>query len=61
MLQKHIPPLSSSAKFKITSYMYKAWVHPCIKIGIDQLKGSKDIERTTHWARKSGLTLKHVT
>ena len=36
---------------------------PCTKFGIDQVKGSKDIERTKHWARKSGLTLtfEHVT
>ena len=36
---------------------------PCTKFGIDQVKGSKDIERTTHWAEKSGLTLTfdHVT
>ena len=35
----------------------------CTKFGIDQVKGSKDIEQTTHWARKSGLTLtfEHVT
>ena len=35
---------------------------PCTKFGIDQVKGSKDTERTTHWAEKSGLTLtfKHV-
>ena len=31
--------------------------NPCTKFGIDQVKRSKDIERTTHWARKSGLTL----
>ena len=33
------------------------------KFGIDQVKGSKDIERTTQWAQKSGLTLtfEHVT
>ena len=37
--------------------------NPCTKFGIDQVKGSKDIKRTTNWARKSGLTLtfKHVT
>ena len=37
--------------------------NPCTKFGIDQLKGSKDIERTTHWTEKSGLTLtfEHVT
>ena len=36
--------------------------NPCTKFCIDQVKGSKDIERTTHWAEKSGLTLtfKHV-
>ena len=30
---------------------------------IDQVKGSKDIERTTQWADKSGLTMtfEHVT
>ena len=52
-----------SAKFKITTYMYKAWLQPCTKFGIDQVKGSKDIEQTAHWARKSGLTLtfEHVT
>ena len=38
-------------------------VNPCTKFGIDQVKGSKDIKRTTHWAEKSGLTLtlEHVT
>ena len=37
--------------------------NPCTKFGIDQVKESKDIEQTAHWARKSGLTLtfKHVT
>ena len=37
--------------------------NPCTKFGIDQVKGSKDIERTTLWAEKSGLTLtfEHVT
>ena len=37
--------------------------NPCAKFGIDQLKGSKDIERTTRWTEKSGLTLtfEHVT
>ena len=29
----------------------------CTKFGIDQEKGSKDIERTTQRAEKSGLTL----
>ena len=49
MFQKHICPLG--AKFKITTNMYK------------EVKGSKDIEQTTHWARKSGLilTFEHVT
>ena len=37
--------------------------NPYTKFGIDQVKGSKDIERTTQWAEKSGLTLtfEHVT
>ena len=37
--------------------------NPCTKFGIDQVQGSKDIERTTQWAEKSGLTLtfEHVT
>ena len=37
--------------------------NPCTKFGIDKVKGSKDIKRTTHWARKSGmyLTFEHVT
>ena len=37
--------------------------NPCTKFGIDQVKGSKNIERTTQWAEKSGLTLtfEHVT
>ena len=37
--------------------------NPCTKFGIDQAKGSKDIERTTQWAEKGGLTLtfEHVT
>ena len=41
----------------------KNWNHlligcnPCTKFGIDQVKGSKDIELTTQWAEKSGLTL----
>ena len=29
----------------------------CTKYGVDQVKGSIDIERTTQWAEKSGLTL----
>ena len=37
--------------------------NPCTNFGIDQVKGSKDIEQTTQWAEKSGLTLtfEHVT
>ena len=37
--------------------------NPCTKFGINQVKGSKDIEWTTQWAQKSGLTLtfEHVT
>ena len=37
--------------------------NPYTKFGIDQVKGSKDIERTTQWDEKSGLTLafEHVT
>ena len=37
--------------------------NPCTKFGIDQVKVSKDIERTTLWDEKSCLTLtfKHVT
>ena len=37
--------------------------NPCTKFGIDQVKGSKDMERTTQWAEKSGLTLtfEHMT
>ena len=37
--------------------------NPCTKFHIDQVKGSKYIERTTLWAQKSGLTLafEHVT
>ena len=31
--------------------------NPCTKFGIDQVKGSKDIKRTTQWAEKSDLTL----
>ena len=31
--------------------------NPYTKFVIDQVKGSKDIERTTQWAEKSGLTL----
>ena len=36
---------------------------PCIKFGINQVKGSEDIKRTTQWSEKSGLTLtfEHVT
>ena len=30
--------------------------NPCTKFGIDQVKGSKDIERITQWAKNSGLT-----
>ena len=62
MFQKHKSPLG--AKFKITTYMCTRYgCNPCTKFGIDQMKGSKDIEQTTHWARKSGLTLtfEHVT
>ena len=37
--------------------------NPCTKFGIDQVNESKDIERTTQLAEKSGLTLtfEHVT
>ena len=37
--------------------------NPCAKFGIDQVKRSKDIERTTQWAEKRGLTLtvEHVS
>ena len=35
--------------------------NPCTKFGIDQVKWSKDIERKTPLAEKSGLTLEHVT
>ena len=37
--------------------------NPCTNFGFDQVKGSKDIERTTQCAEKSGLTLtfEHVT
>ena len=37
--------------------------NPFTKFGIDQVKVSKDIERTTQWAEKSGLTItfEHVT
>ena len=37
--------------------------NPCTKFHIDQVKGSKYIERTTLWAQKTGLTLafEHVT
>ena len=37
--------------------------NPCTKFGIDQVKGSKDIDRTKLWAQKSGLilTFEHVT
>ena len=48
------------AKFKITSYMYNHLLiegNPCTMFGIDQVKDSKDIEWTTQWAEKSGLTL----
>ena len=31
--------------------------NPCTKFGIDQVKGSNDIERTRQWAQKSGLTM----
>ena len=57
--EKYMPPPPLGAKYKITTYMY----NPCTKFGIDQEKGSKDIERTTQWAEKSGLTLtfEHVT
>ena len=30
--------------------------NPCTKFGIDQAKGSKDIERITQWAEKNGLS-----
>ena len=35
--------------------------NPCTKFGIGQVIGSKDIERTTQRAKKSGLTLTDVT
>ena len=33
------------------------WGQPLYQVGIDQVKGSKDIKLTTQWVEKSGLTL----
>ena len=56
-----MPPLVQNSKLLLiyTRHGFKT----CTKFGIDQVKGSKYIERTTDWARKSGLTLtfEHVT
>ena len=56
-----MPPLMQNSKLLLICTRHGC--NPCTKFGIDQVKGSKDIERTTHWARKSGLTLtfEHVT
>ena len=49
---------------------YRPWVprvgqnlQPFTKFGIDQVRGSKDIEQRTQWACKSGLilTFEHLT
>ena len=50
-----MPPLVQNLKLLLICTRHGC--NPCIKFGIDQVKGSKDIEQTTHWARKSGLTL----
>ena len=42
---------------KINSDHLRIGRNPCTKFGIDQVKGSKDIEQTTQLAEKSGLTL----
>ena len=59
--ETYMPPLMQNSKLLLICTRHGC--NPCTKFGIDQVKGSKDIERTTHWARKSGLTLtfEHVT
>ena len=56
-----MPPLVQNSKLLLIST--RLGCNPCTKFGIDQVKGSKVIERTTHWPRKSGLTLtfEHLT
>ena len=56
-----MPPLVQNSKLLLICTRHGC--NPCTKFGIDQVKGSKVIERTTHWPRKSGLTLtfEHLT
>ena len=56
-----MPPLVQNLKLLLICTRHGC--NPCTKFGIDPVKGSKDIEQTAHWARKSGLTLtfEHVT
>ena len=59
--ETYMPPLMQNSKLLLICTRHGC--NPCTKFGIDQVKGSKDIEQTTHWARKSDLTLtfEHVT
>ena len=59
--ETYMPPLVQNLKLLLICT--KHGCNPCTKFGIDQVKGSKDIKRTTQWAEKSGLTLtfEHVT
>ena len=59
--ETYMPPLVQNLKLLLICTRHGC--NPCTKFGIDQVKGSKDIEQTTHWAQKSGLTLtfEHVT
>ena len=62
MFQKHIcPPWCKIQNYYL--YVQGMGATKETKFGIDQVKGSKDIEWTTQWAEKSGLTLtfEHVT
>ena len=60
MFQKHAPLVQN---LKLLLICTRHGCNPCTKFGTDQVKGSKDIEQTTHWDRESGLTLtfEHVT
>ena len=53
--ETYMPPLVQNSNLLLICTRHGC--NPCTKSGIDQMKGSKDIERTTQWAEKSGLTL----
>mgnify|MGYP003691428695 CR=1 FL=1 len=63
MFQKHICQTYMVQNTKLLRICTRHGRNPCTKFGIDQVKGSNDIEQTTQWAEKCSLTLtfEHVT